>query len=1088
MFSKIAEFFIKNSKIWFLIIFLILLSWVMSYLMIPKQYNPSIKLPAFSIFIESLWRNSLENKKLITNELENYIMEIPWIDQVMWISWDNYAQLMVKFKVWEDSEKAKINLYQKLIQNFNYQELWIKIPIIKSITSDDLPQITYAISYISDNNIKLNEEEKYIYLKQIANLIKNKIKNIENTTTIDIVSWASKNIIIDLDLDKIEARNTDIALIYQVLKQNNLSIPSGNINLNSGDRYFLEVNWKLNNIEEIKNLIISKNSDSILYLKDIADIRYWVKRLNNYWFYSEKLSDLKDSVFIGFWKSIWTNWVFYTENVQKEMKEIIKILPKNIKITEIQNEWNESLEATNHLIKDLIESILIVIIILIIFLWFKNALNTATSIPLILALVFIYAYFFGYDINRISLFALILVIWMLVDDSIVVVENIVRHLEEKDEKTTNLQAIIKATNEVWSGVILSTITKVLSFSWMFFVTWMMWQYIWPIPIFAIASLLLSIIVAFSINPFISYILTKNSNIKKHEKSNSKYDIRNFYLKILKKYINNNNSTNKKRKKFKITFWISFLLVIILPVYFWVFKARMLPKSNKDQVYVWIDLPRDNNVLKSTKIADELQNFFLNNEKLPKELKIAKNITTTTWTPFMWDFANLFRWWNQRIWEYQISSRINLYSKDENDRIKSEDYVIKIRPLLRDYILSKYPDAKIRVLEDPPWPPVVATFMIKVKSSNNDLSDINNFLKKVYLEVDKIKNEQKLVDLWNSISSNYKKISIVLDKESVLRSGLTVEQIANTLAIANSWISLSILNDNLSLDKTEIILWVKNSQSETINLLEKIKFTNNLWQKIDLSSISKIEYTFVNDELLSDNREVYNYIYAEMWDNSVIYPVIKLYGILTDKKFLWNDYVVLNKNFYSIKFKEVKTWKIYKLEWDWEWKLTMDTFRDLWKAMWIAILTIFFLIVFQFKNFSVAWIIMLPFLLWFFWIFPWFSILYLLNNLYFNATWMIWIISLAWIVVWNAILLIDYIEIRLKNGETLENAILQAWYVRFLPIMLTSISAIFWALKIAWDPVWSWLAWSIVFWLFASAILTLIVIPIFYYDSQKKYWQ
>lgn len=141
------------------------------------------------------------------------------------------------------------------------------MPEIKSITSDDLPQITYAISYVEDKNIKLNDEEKYIYLKQIANIIKDKVKTLENTTTIDIVSWASKNIIIDLDLDKIEAKNTDIWIIYQALKQNNLSIPSWNINLNSWDRYFLEVNWKLDKIDEIKNLIISKNSDSVLYLK-----------------------------------------------------------------------------------------------------------------------------------------------------------------------------------------------------------------------------------------------------------------------------------------------------------------------------------------------------------------------------------------------------------------------------------------------------------------------------------------------------------------------------------------------------------------------------------------------------------------------------------------------------------------------------------------------------------------------------------------------------------------------------------------------------------------------------------------------------
>jgi multidrug efflux pump subunit AcrB len=156
-------------------------------------------------------------------------------------------------------------------------------------------------------------------------------------------------------------------------------------------------------------------------------------------------------------------------------------------------------------------------------------------------------------------------------------------------------------------------------------------------------------------------------------------------------------------------------------------------------------------------------------------------------------------------------------------------------------------------------------------------------------------------------------------------------------------------------------------------------------------------------------------------------------------------------------------------------------------MIIAILAIYFLIVGQFRSFAVAWVVMLPFLLWFFGIFPWFSILYLLKNEYFNATAMIWIISLAWIVVWNAILLIDYVNILKSRWWTIEKAIIEAWYIRFMPIMLTSMAAIFGAIKITSDPVWSGLARSIVWWLATSAILTLIAIPIFYYDSQKKSW-
>ncbi len=1148
MFSKFAEFFIKNSKLTIVLIIITLISWVWSYLIIPKQYNPTIIVPAFNVLIKAPSLTSDETKRLITNELENKIMELEWIDEVFSVSADNYVWVMVKFKVWEDLEDAKIRLNQKLAQNMELKPIWVESPIIKAINPDELPQITYAIYY--DSKDKLSENEKQIYLRQIANIVKNKLKVIKNVTTLDIVWWIKKNIVISLDLEKIEALNTDIMQVYETLKKNNLSLPNWNFHLENGERVFLETSGKLNSIEELKKLVISNIWWKIIYLWDIAEFSYWEKRLSNYTVYSEnktphpnpllwKEREQKENastplssegegsgvrsdsaVLLGIWKQVWTNWVFVTDEIKSVMQEIIKQLPKDIKVKIIADEWHEAQLATSDLIKDLIESIIIVVIILVLFLWWKNALNTATSIPLILSLVFLYALIVGYNINRISLFALILVIWMLVDDSIVVVENIHRHLEERVQTgKSKLQAILEAVQEVGPWVILSTITKVLSFAWMFAVTGMMWEYMWPIPKFAIVALLFSIIIAFSINPWVSFITAKEvlEWETHHHKKESKYDIRKLYLKVMKIFIHDDKKAKRNRKIFKTTFWISLVLVMILPIWLWVFKARMLPKSDKDQVYLWIDAPRWTSVDKMLEIEKSVEEFFLNTsnsqenphpspllwkEREQKEnistplspegegqgvRSIVQSVTSTIWTPFMWDFANLFRWWLNRWDEYQISTRINLISKEDNpDRIKSENWTFTIRPILRDYLLEKYPDVKIRLLEDPPGPPVRSTFMIKLKGWD-DGKNLDNFTLKVYSEVKKLENSEKLADLWNSLSTTYRKINIKLDNESINRAWLDSLQIANTLAIAKNWLDINIINDKNSLEPNNIILWVKNSQSETFELLDKIKFTNKDWIKIPLSSIASITPEFVNPEINTDNREKTNFIYAEMWDNSVVYPVVKLMWILKSDGFLAGKYEIIKSSFYWITYKWIEDENIYKLEWDWEWKLTMDTFRDLGTAMIIALLAIYFLIVGQFRSFAVAWIIMLPFLLGFFGIFPWFSILYLLKNEYFNATWMIWVISLAWIVVWNAILLIDYIDIQKRKWWTIEESIISAWYIRFMPIMLTSISAIFWAIKITSDPVWSGLARSIVWWLSSSAILTLIAIPIFYYDSQKKIW-
>lgn len=1089
MFATFADFFIKNSKLTIVFIIVTLISWIGSYFMIPKQYNPTIIAPAFHIFISSPSMSSWENQRLIMNELENKLMEIEWIDEVFWVSWDNYVWVMAKFHVGENAENAKIRLNQKLSQNMDLKPIGVENPIIKTLNPDELPQITYAISYIWSGNI--SQQEKQIYLRQVANTIKEELKVIKNVTTLDIIGWIKNNIVISLDLEKIQSLHTDIMEVYQVLKNNDLSLPNGNFHLNNWERVFLETSWKLNTIEALKKLIISNRSGKMVYLWDIASFSQWEKRLSSYTIFSQEENTWSPSVLLWVWKQVGTNGVSVTKEIKKQMEIIKNNLPSDIKISVIQDEWEEAALATGHLITDLIQSIIIVVVILIFFLGWKNALNTATSIPLILSLVFLYAFIVWYDINRISLFALILVIWMLVDDSIVVVENIHRHLEERKHTGKNKKdAILEAVQEVWSGVVLSTVTKILSFAGMFAVTGMMWEYMWPIPKFAIIALIFSIIVAFSINPWVSYLMSSNiteESKKEPGKKKNKFDIRHIYLKIMNIFIRDDKKASRNRKIFKVTFWISLFLVIILPISFGIFKARMLPKSNKDQVYLWIDAPRGTSVEKMLEIEKSVQDFFLNNEKLPLDLKITKNISSSIGIPFMWDFANLFRWWWDRKDENQISSRINLLPKEEyKQRIKSEIFTFEIRPLLREYLLSRYPDIKIRLLEDPPGPPVRATFMIKIKWWDGE-QQLENFTQKVFQEVKKREISDKLADVWNSLSTTYRKINIGLDHESISRAWLDINQIAQSIAIAKNTTKINVIQDKNSLEASYILLWVKNELSESQELLEKISFTNPEGIKIPLSSIATIQYDFVNPEINTDSREKTHFIYAEMWDNSVVYPIITLMWILKSDAFLDGKYEVIDSSFYDITYKGIQDGKIYTLEWDGEWKLTMDTFRDLGTAMIIAILTIYFLIVWQFRSFAVAGIVMLPFLLGFFGIFPWFSLLYILKNEYFNATGMIWVISLAGIVVGNAILLVDYIDILKKQWWTIEKAIINAGYIRFMPIMLTSIAAIFWAIKITSDPVWSGLARSIVWWLSTSAILTLIAIPIFYYESQKKSW-
>jgi multidrug efflux pump subunit AcrB len=607
-------------------------------------------------------------------------------------------------------------------------------------------------------------------------------------------------------------------------------------------------------------------------------------------------------------------------------------------------------------------------------------------------------------------------------------------------------------------------------------------------------------VALTINPWVSFNITKDikhNDINKTQIKESRFKLRKKYLNFLKIFLWSDRKTNIKRKIFKISFWLALFIIVLWPIYWWIFKARMLPKSNQDQIYLWIDAPRWWWIKKTQEVQDYVLQYLTLNEKTSLSnnqdiFNSIKNVTSTIWQSYIPEFANLFRWWLNRNLENQISLRINLFTQDEykklywKGRIKSEEFTINLRPILKNKILEKYPDLKISLLEDPPWPPVRSTFLVKIKwdSSNENKKA---FALKVENEIKKIALDQNITDLYNSNSSTYREIKIIFDHESISRAWLNIEQVSTTLGLIFEWSPISLITNMNSYEPTNIILVWNNEQISDINFLKSITFTNNYGQKISLDSISNIDYSFVSDVINTDNREDVIYITWEMWDNSLVYPVTKLIWIFSNKDFLWINYIIKNKTPYKIEYISLLDNKNYIIEWWWEWELTLDTFLDLGLAMWISLLLIYFVLVWQFASFQIAWIIMITFLLWFFWVFPWFSLLYLINGEYFSATSMIWVIALAWIVVWNAILLIDYIIIWKRNWLTIEDAILKAWYVRFTPIILTSMTTVFWAMTIIWDPVWSWLAWTIIWWLLVSSILTLIIIPIFYYDSQKKYW-
>ena len=880
--------------------------------------------------------------------------------------------------------------------------------------------------------------------------------------------------------------------IYQAIKKNNLTFPWWEIKLNKVE-WTITVDANLDNIEKLKKLIVWEYNWQPVYLWEVANIFRWVPSINQYTFVNSSIKQIwkeKNAVFIGIAKKHWVNSVSLANQIDKKLKEIEKNLPSNYKIINISNLWKVANNATNSLMINLFESIVIVFFVLLVYLWLKDAINNAFAIPLTLFAVFLIAFIVWDNINRIVLFALVLALWMLVDNSTVVIENMARHIKERKEWESIKDAILKAVDEVWTWVVLATITRILALIAMFFVTWMMWAYMWWVPKYVVISLIVSLFIAFSINPFLAnYFYSKEKNIKKNNKKdlpNKKNKLTLTYEKVMGYLLNSKKSY--RRTIFKLLFWISLFAVIIIPPVLGIFKMGMLPKDNRNQIYIWVDWQKDWSVKKSKEVADYINNFltryeFKNKKDLSKNNEhIIKNIAYRVWVAPIIDFSNAFRWIAFRRNPNQISMQVNLIDKTKRD-LSSIDFTMDIRPVLEKYVWSKYPHAKIRVLEDPAGPPTRAAFMLKIQW-NRDVpySKLETLTKYIQAKISPILKKDDVVDVYNTIWTYKTNYQIKINHQLATDYWLNAEQIAYSIYNIFHGSNISLIHNTKTKEPINIHLELSPKEKDKLNIFNELTFMNKKWQKIYLKQFAKIVPTKDDDTIYTEDKYKSVYIYWELWDNTIVYPAWDITFSMFKPTFWWNKFTIVWKSPYWVSIKSKEDGNVYKIMWWWERKLSLDTFRDLWIAMFMALLAIYFLMVAQFKSFKIAWVIMMTFLLWFFWIFPWFSLVHETLWVIFTAPSMIWVIALAWIVVGNAIILIEYLNVLLKQWLRKDKALIQAWSVRMRAIIITSMTTVLGSCTILWDPVWWWLGWAIIWGLTASAILTLIVIPVFLYDN------
>lgn len=1093
MIASFASFFLQNRKITLVIITIIAFFGTLAYVLLPKQYNPSIVAPAFSIDVPARGYSSVDSSQFIVRELENAIKEIKGVDKIYGFAGENYGSVLVNFRVGEKEEVAKSALYDKLSSRMELRPFDVADFSIKSIDPEELPQLSLALT-VENTGSLTSEKEAGILLRNLAYRLREEIKQVPNTSTIDIVGGYANDIAVEIDETALSARKIPLTQVIARIKSATLEAPIGDLET-SGGRTRVTFRSDADTEGKLRDLPIVRSDADTVYLRDVATVSRGPIRITSYSRHANHESNAS-AVFIGVAKIKGTNAVFVVDDVLERIERFRKELPAGVSLEVVQNEGETAREATNELLFHLFVSIGIVFVILVVFLGLKNAMNAAFCIPMVLGIVFIVALIFGLDINRITLFALILSLGILVDDSIVVVENNARHLAALKYGSENRdRAILESVKEVGVSIVLSTVTRIMSFLSMLAVTGMMGDYMKPIPVFASIALLASLFVAFSINPFLAHAFSGGGH--DHEESKESSILR-YYGELLAKFINPKPASRRKRSALALIFWAALGFSVVAPIMLGVFKARMLPKADKAQVYLWLDAPAGTSESGTLAIARDASDFLLGtsatgtsvtgasatkSDVIPSHLRIVQDTSYSVGGRFLPDFANLFRGGNNRIQPTQASMRINIVPPHDRD-ISSEDFVIQVRPLLREYLLSKYPGTKIRLLEDPPGPPTMATFQMKLKGQEDlDPKDLVPFAEDAERVVASFADEESIVDLSDTLRGSYKKAEIVLDPDKMLKQGIVTDYVQAELQSRFADVPVrTIRNESRKLDRESILVGVPRAEQNDAAYLAGIPLMNGRGQPIRLDDIATIRHSFVAEDVLTENRSTTVHLYAEIGSNSVVYPVLRSYGEFEKGDFA-AKYEKTASGPYGMEFVRKSDGKKFRIEWGGEWELTMDTFRDMGLAMILSLLGIYFLIVAQFKSFKVGGIVMMTFLMSFFGIFPGFSILYLTIGTYFTATAMIGAIALGGIVVGNAIILIDYMNQLIEEGRPVHEAIIEGAKKRFVPVMLTSVAAVLGSVMIIADPVWSGLAWSIIWGLSASAVLTLFFIPIFYYTNR-----
>jgi multidrug efflux pump subunit AcrB len=1042
--GRLAAAFI-HSKLTPLVVAASLLLGLYAIIALPREEEPQIIVPMIDVFVEMPGSSPTEVEQRVTRPIEQALWEVAGVEYLYSTSSPGRSLTVVRFLVGENEEQALVRLNQKLGTTLPSLPPGATTPSVQLRSIDDVPVMSLTLWGTGYDDVRL---------RAMARQLQEVLKEVPDVSTISVIGGRPRQVTVELDPAALAARHIDALAVPRALADSNVRTTGGDVV--SGNRAWrVEGGRWAESIDAIRNVVVGTGNGVTVRLSDVATVTDGSAEPDSYVTQYPHAGESFPAVTLAISKRKGTNAIGVTAAVDRKLAAVRGyLLPADLQISETRNYGQTAAQKSNELLWHMFLAVVSVSVLIWLVLGRRESLVVLTAIPVTLALTLFVFYLYGYTLNRITLFALIFSIGILVDDAIVVVENIVRHAREAKGGVSLESMAVRAVDEVGNPTILATLTVVAAILPMAFVGGLMGPYMRPIPVGASAAMLFSLFVAFVVTPWAAVRLLRRRAEHGAEREDRLTAI---YRRVMGPLI------GRRGPRVAFLGLVAVLLVAAMTfVPLRLVSVKMLPFDNKSELQVIVHMREDAPLEATAAAASALADEALRDAAIT-------SVQSYTGTASPYTFNGLVRHYFLRR-EPNLAD-LQLMLVDKETRPQSHEIAKRIRTRL-DPIASQL-GARIQVVEVPPGPPVLQTLVAEVYGPDPDR---RLALAKTVRET--LEKTTGVVDVDWYVESPQPKLRLDVDDEKAAAAGLSAAHISSMVSLATAGMSAGLLHDPAAREEVPIVLRLPRERRGSLDAVQSLRFEGRA--PVAVREVTRAMTTEEERSVYHKNLLPVTYVTGDV-AGRVESPV---YAILH-----------MNESLSSVQLPEGYGFEIftahqpfdsskYAMKWDGEWHITYEVFRDLGIAFAAVLILIYILVVGWFQSFWTPLAIMLaiPFSL--VGILPAHAAL----GAFFTATSMIGFIAGAGIVVRNSIILVDFIELRIRDGMSIEDAVIDAGAVRFRPMALTAAAVIVGSTVILFDPIFQGLAISLMAGEVASLLLSRMTVPIAYYMTHRHHWR